>query len=446
MLKEKIMIVDDDSYMRSALSLGLSKLNRKGEIFSSAEDALNYINKNSNEFFLIISDLNLSGMDGVSFLNEIKKTKGFENTPFVIITAYGTIESAIIAIKNGAADYLLKPFSISDLENTIKNIEKIIYEKSSIHFIKNSAADIADIEDIDINGDNNNSSNNSSDDVVVCLDNNIKNSIDSINSTTLINQINLKNRKNHKNEIINDKGNNFVFLSEKMKKIESFINIIAPTDATVLITGESGTGKEVIAKYLHNKSGRNGNFIAVNCSAIVPTLLESELFGHEKGAFTGASARKTGKFELANNGTILLDEIGDMDKNLQSKILRTLQEHYIDRVGGDSPVHINTRVVAATNKDLKKMVEEGTFREDLFYRLNVLPIELPPLRERKIDIKPLSVYFIKKYSKKYYRTINDISKDALDYLTSLSYHGNVRELENIIERGVILAQNSNILN
>lgn len=442
MLKDKIMIVDDDPYMRSALSLGLSKLNRKGEIFSSAEDALTYINKNSNDFSLIISDLNLSGMDGVSFLNEIKKIKDFENTPFVIITAYGTIESAIIAIKNGAADYLLKPFSISDLENTIKNIEKIInekrsFEKNGINFIKNSAED--DTTDIDID-DNNNDDDDSNKDTNVCLDNNIKNSI---NSTTLIN---LKNRKNHKNEIINDKVNNFVFLSEKMKKIESFINIIAPTDATVLITGESGTGKEVIAKYLHNKSGRNGNFIAVNCSAIVPTLLESELFGHEKGAFTGASARKTGKFELANNGTILLDEIGDMDKNLQSKILRTLQEHYIDRVGGDSPVHINTRVIAATNKDLKKMVEEGTFREDLFYRLNVLPIELPPLRERKIDIKPLSVYFIKKYSKKYYRNINDISKEALDYLASLSYRGNVRELENIIERGVILAQNSDILN
>ena len=458
MLKEKIMIVDDDSYMRSALSLGLSKLNRKGEIFSSAEDALSYINKNSNDFFLIISDLNLSGMDGVSFLNEIKKISDFENTPFVIITAYGTIESAIIAIKNGAADYLLKPFSISDLENTIKNIEKIIHEKSSINSIKNSAANIDDVDydDVDYidtnknssenNGNNGNNGNNSNNNINVCLDNNIKNSIDSINSTTLI------NFKNHKNEIINhkiiikDNGNNFVFLSKKMNRIESFIDIIAPTDATVLITGESGTGKEVVAKYLHNKSGRKGNFIAVNCSAIVPTLLESELFGHEKGAFTGASSRKTGKFELANNGTILLDEIGDMDKNLQSKILRTLQEHYIDRVGGDTPVYINTRVIAATNKDLKKMVEEGTFREDLFYRLNVLPVELPPLRERKMDIKPLSIFFIQKYAKKYYRDINSISEDALVYLMSLDYKGNVRELENIIERGVILAQNSNILN
>ena len=473
---DKIMIVDDDPYMRSALSLGLSKLNIKGEIFSSAEDALEYIKKNitgkgknSNDFFLIISDLNLSGMDGVSFLNNLKIIKEFDNIPFVIITAYGTIESAISAIRNGAADYLLKPFGITDLENIIKNSkERVIY---NIHNINNTyntqdinsqAANTQDVnfQDVknyknthDLNRDDFNNQNieDISDikikDIKVhpYADNSNFNPVwsndDNNSALTYTNVLDVSG-----NSQLKESKNDFIFLSEKMKEIESFMNLIAPTDATVLITGESGTGKEVAAKYIHNKSGRKGDFIAVNCSAIVSTLLESELFGHEKGAFTGASSRKIGKFELADGGTILLDEIGDMDKNLQAKILRTLQENYIDRVGGDTPVKINSRVIAATNKDLKKMVKEGTFREDLFYRLNVLPIELPPLRERKIDIKPLSMFFIRKYTMKYFRKISRISEEALIYLLSLDYKGNVRELENIIERGVILAQNSDMLN
>ena len=478
---DKIMIVDDDPYMRSALSLGLSKLNMKGEIFSSAEDALEYINKNINgkhfnDFFLVISDLNLSGIDGVSFLNSLKTIEEFADIPFVIITAYGTIESAISAIKNGAADYLLKPFGIADLENMIKNSkERIIYNIHNIYNINNdgnnihnarniynvyNTEDTQDRQDTQDTGDSKNIRNiKDTPDKQEIQDKQDAQAPQNIKKTFNANNINrsqIINNTVHSpdnsivnildNAEINGNKNDFIFLSEKMKEIESFINVIAPTDATVLITGESGTGKEVAAKYIHNKSGRKGNFIAVNCSAIVSTLLESELFGHEKGAFTGASSRKIGKFELADGGTILLDEIGDMDKNLQAKILRTLQENYIDRVGGDSPVRINSRVIAATNKDLKKMVEEGTFREDLFYRLNVLPIEMPPLRERKIDIKPLSMFFIRKYTMKYFRKISRISEEALIYLLSLDYKGNVRELENIIERGVILAQNSDMLN
>ena len=470
---DKIMIVDDDPYMRSALNLGLSKLNMKGEIFSSAEDALEYINKNINgkhfnDFFLVISDLNLSGMDGVSFLNNLKTIDEFATIPFVIITAYGTIESAISAIKNGAADYLLKPFGIADLENIIKNSkERIIY---NIHNINNDDNNIHNARNI-YNAYNTEDTEDTGD---IKNIRNIKDAPDkqeiqdkqdaqaSQNTKKTFNANNIDRSQNINNaahssdnpivnildnaQLLNGNKNDFIFLSEKMKEIESFINVIAPTDATVLITGESGTGKEVAAKYIHNKSGRKGDFIAVNCSAIVSTLLESELFGHEKGAFTGASSRKIGKFELADGGTILLDEIGDMDKNLQAKILRTLQENYIDRVGGGSPVRINSRVIAATNKDLKKMVKEGTFREDLFYRLNVLSIEMPPLRERKIDIKPLSMFFIRKYTMKYFRKISRISEEALTYLLSLDYKGNVRELENIIERGVILAQNSDMLN
>lgn len=390
MAQNKILIVDDDIHMRSALNLSLKKINKEGEIFSSAEDALRFIEippKTGKEpsFFLIISDLNLPGMDGVAFLQEIKKIENYKNVPFVIITAYGTIESAILAMKLGATDYLLKPFNITDFERVINNAEKISYLLS-------------------------------------------------------------KEVKNIETGSFKDGKTSFIYLSDKIKQIDSLISITAPSDATILITGESGTGKEVVARRIHELSKRKGNFIGVNCSAIVPTLLESELFGHERGAFTGAAAKKIGKFELANNGTILLDEIADMDNNLQSKILRTLQEKVIDRVGGDGSVKIDVRVVAATNKDIKKMISEGAFREDLFYRINVIPIHLPPLRERKEDIPPLAEYFARKYSKKYFRNCSGITQDALDYLISLNYPGNIRELENIIERAVILAQDDKVLN
>ena len=389
MAQDKILIVDDDRHMRSALNLSLKKLGKDGEIFSSAEDALKFIDgagKGGEEspFFLIVSDLNLPNMDGVAFLEEIKKRENYKNIPFVIITAYGTIESAVLAMKLGATDYLLKPFNITDFERVIKNAEKISHILTK---------EVKNIEILSYNGDK----------------------------------------------------HAFIYKTGKMKQINSFIGIIAPSDATVLITGESGTGKEVVARSIHELSKRKGKFIGVNCSAIVPTLLESELFGHEKGAFTGAAARKPGKLELANNGTILLDEIADMDKNLQSKILRTLQEKTVDRVGGDEPVKVDVRIIAATNRDIEKMVSEGAFREDLFYRINVIPIHLPPLRERKEDIPPLAKYFMEKYSKKYYRNCIKISEDALNYLVSLNYQGNIRELENMIERAVILAQKDEII-
>ncbi len=394
MAQDKILIVDDDRHMRSALNLSLKKLGKDGEIFSSAEDALKFIDgagKGGEEspFFLIVSDLNLPNMDGVAFLEEIKKRENYKNIPFVIITAYGTIESAVLAMKLGATDYLLKPFNITDFERVIKNAEKISHILTK---------EVKNIETLSYNGDKHNGDKHA-----------------------------------------------FIYKTGKMKQINSFIGIIAPSDATVLITGESGTGKEVVARSIHELSKRKGKFIGVNCSAIVPTLLESELFGHEKGAFTGAAARKPGKLELANNGTILLDEIADMDKNLQSKILRTLQEKTVDRVGGDEPVKVDVRIIAATNRDIEKMVSEGAFREDLFYRINVIPIHLPPLRERKEDIPPLAKYFMEKYSKKYYRNCIKISEDALNYLVSLNYQGNIRELENMIERAVILAQKDEII-
>ena len=390
---DRILIVDDDPHMRSALSLSLKKTGREGDIFASAEEALKFLDgldgtaaeaAEGGGYFLILSDLNLPGMDGISFLSEVKKRGAFKSIPFVIITAYGTVESAVSAMKSGAADYLLKPFDISDFEKMLKNAEKIsAYETLK----KNAAGADADADD----------------------------------------------------------KSGFICESAAMKKIGEYIKAVAGADATVLITGESGTGKEVAAKRIHNLSKRKGKFIGVNCSAIVSTLLESELFGHEKGAFTGAVSLKKGKFEQADSGTILLDEIAEMAQNLQAKILRVLQEKTIDRVGGDEPVPVNARVIAATNKDIEKAVAEGSFREDLFYRLNVIRLHLPPLRERKEDIIPLAKYFTSAYAKKYFREISGITEEGQNYLLSLSFPGNIRELENIIERAVILAQKDNYL-
>jgi DNA-binding NtrC family response regulator len=398
----KILIVDDDPHMRSALSLSIKKIGKEGDIFASAEETLNYISKNFtlsetvseneispiNPYFLILSDLNMPGMDGISFLNEIKKYPVFQSVPFVIITAYGTIESAVSAMKSGASDYMLKPFDISDFERIVGNAEK--FSSYSSNIFKRTAKDNGDFPK-DIN------------------------------------------------------SSNFIYKSDAMKRIDEYIKAVAAADATVLITGESGTGKEVAAKRIHELSGRKGRFVAVNCSAIVPTLLESELFGHEKGAFTGAVSAKKGKFEQADNGTIFLDEIAEMDKNLQAKILRTLQEKTIDRVGGDEPVSVNARVVAATNKDIEKAVSDGNFRDDLFYRLNVIRLHLPPLRNRKDDVIALAEYFTSVYSNKYFRDVAGISEDAKKYLLSLDFQGNIRELENIIERAVILAQEDKFL-
>ncbi len=397
----KILILDDDPHMRSALSLSLKKTGKEGDIFASAEDALNYLSKNitlgekaleseiyPSPYFLILSDLNMPGMDGISFLREIKKYPVFQSIPFVIITAYGTIESAVSAMKSGASDYMLKPFDISDFERIVKNAEKISYSDIFKRTVKDNA-DAVNFKDIN--------------------------------------------------------SSNFIYRSAAMKRIDEYIKAVAAADATVLITGESGTGKEVAAKRIHELSGRKGRFVAVNCSAIVPTLLESELFGHEKGAFTGAVSLKKGKFEQADGGTIFLDEIAEMDKNLQAKILRALQEKTIDRVGGDEPVSVNARVVAATNKDIEKAVSEGNFRDDLFYRLNVIRLHMPPLRDRKEDIIALAEYFTSVYSKKYFRDVSGISEDARKYLLSLDFQGNIRELENIIERAVILAQKDKFL-
>ena len=231
----------------------------------------------------------------------------------------------------------------------------------------------------------------------------------------------------------------FIYKSESMRRINSLITVLAPTDATVLITGESGTGKEIAAKTIHKLSGRAGKLVAINCSAISPTLLESELFGYEKGAFTGASARKIGKLEYADGGTVFLDEIGDMDKTLQAKLLRVLQEKAVERVGGNGLIKLDIRIIAATNKDIESLTAVGSFRDDLYHRLNVVRLHLPPLRERKEDVLPMAQYFANLYSKKYNRPGFKIVQKFENYLMSLDYPGNVRELKNVMEKAVIFA-------
>ncbi|MEO0298087.1 MAG: sigma-54 dependent transcriptional regulator, partial [candidate division WOR-3 bacterium] len=301
-------------------------------------------------------------------------------TFFILITAYSSIEDSVYILKNGGYDYIQKPVNLDDLQVKIKKIEQII-----------------DVED--------------------------------------------------ENKILKEKEEifEFVYESEKMKELIENVKKVANSNANILIIGESGTGKEQIAKMIHSFSNRkNKLFVAVNCGALNENLLESELFGYEKGAFTGAYERRKGRFEIAHKGTIFLDEIGDISLNMQVKLLRVLQEKEFERVGGNEKIKVDVRVISATNQDLLKLIEEKKFREDLFFRLNVITLKIPPLRERKEDIERLSYFFLQKYSKENNKKFKDFSKSALEKLFNYSYPGNVRELQNIIQRAVILGTGEKI--
>ncbi|MEO0280843.1 MAG: sigma-54 dependent transcriptional regulator [candidate division WOR-3 bacterium] len=301
-------------------------------------------------------------------------------TFFILITAYSSIEDSVYILKNGGYDYIQKPINLDDLQIKIKKIERII-----------------DVED--------------------------------------------------ENKILKEKDEifEFVYESDKMKNLIENVKKVANSNANILIIGESGTGKEQIAKMIHSFSNRkNKLFVAVNCGALNENLLESELFGYEKGAFTGAYERRKGRFEIAHKGTIFLDEIGDVSLNMQVKLLRVLQEKEFERVGGNEKIKVDVRVISATNQDLLKLIEEKKFREDLFFRLNVITLKIPPLRERKEDIERLSYFFLQKYSKENNKKFKDFSKNALEKLFNYSYPGNVRELQNIIQRAVILGTGEKI--
>ncbi|HHT9130003.1 MAG TPA: sigma-54-dependent transcriptional regulator [Candidatus Brocadiaceae bacterium] len=376
----KILIVDDEKLMRISLESQLKKEGYYVKAVDNAVDGLKMVK--AEEYDVVVTDLRLSGMSGIDFLKEIKKYN--QEIIVVIMTAYGTLESAVSAIKEGAYDYIAKPFSTDEL---IIKLQRALHHK---------------------------------------------------NTTAEVNR--LRREVQAEFEFCNIIGN-----SEAMKKVLETVKSVSDRDTTVLLRGESGTGKEKIAGAIHYHSNRRtGPFIRVSCAALNREILESELFGHERGAFTGAVKTRRGRFELANGGSIFLDDVDDIPLDMQVKLLRVLQERAFERVGGEETLHVDVRIICATKKDLLEQVKEGYFREDLFYRLNVVPINIPPLRERKEDIPLLINYFLKKYVSQYEDALPDVSQDTLNALFAYNWPGNVRELENVIEHAVAFSKSKGI--
>lgn len=380
MSREKILLIDDSPDILTHLAEYLKNEGYEVESSTDGEKAISMIERKCYD--IIFTDLMMPNMDGMEVLKYV--TQHSRESICMILTGYGTIKNAVEAVKLGAFDYLTKPVKMDEILITLKRA----------------------LEFRDLKRENQN----------------------------------LKNQLKKKYKFENIIGD-----SEKMHQIFETIEKVADTDSTILILGESGTGKELIAKAIHyNSYRREGPFIPVNCAAIPSELLESELFGHEKGAFTNAIRTRIGRFELANGGTVFLDEIGDMSPNLQSKLLRVLQERQFERIGGVKTVKIDIRIIAATHQDLKVEVEQGKFRQDLYYRLNVIPIRVPPLRERHSDIPLLVHHFLNHFNRSKKRKIQGINNEALNRLMEYHWPGNVRELENIIERIVILTNNDSI--
>ncbi len=376
--KKKILIVEDNEYVLGSIKLLLSK---EGYDVTTATDgpaAIELFKK--RQYDLVIADIKMPQMDGMELLQRLKNES--PDISVIMMTAFGSIKNAVEAMKMGACDYITKPISSEEIKLVIQKV----FEKQDL---------ITEVRTL---------------------------------------REELEGRY---------KLDNIIGKNQKMQEIYDLILNVSSTDATVLIMGETGTGKELVARSIHFNSGRkNKPFVTVNCSAMPEALLESELFGHEHGAFTGAVKQKLGRFELANGGTIFFDEMGDLSPSIQTKLLRVLQEKEFERVGGNQTIKVDVRIIAATNKDLSTAIKQGTFREDLFYRINVIPIILPPLRERKEDIPLLAAHFLEKYCAILKKDIRAISNDSMNAMLSYNWPGNVRELENIIERAVIMAKNT----
>lgn len=370
------LVVDDEAVIRDGIKRVLEGDQFEVETCSSGYKAIEQLQK--KDYGLVITDLKMPGMDGIEVLKAVKALQA--DIPVILITGYASVDTAVEAMKNGAADYISKPFSPDLLLEKVKNA----LNQRSMPLDK------------------------------ICL----------------------------KNELGLHHGfHNFIGESKEMQKVYQRIMRVAVTNSTVLITGESGTGKELAARAIHeNGPRREKPFVAVDCSSLAETLLESELFGHVKGSFTGAVQTKTGLFKVADGGTLFLDEVSNISLSTQAKLLRVLQERKITPIGGTQLVPIDIHLVAATNKNLRTMVNEGSFREDLFFRLNIIPIELPPLRDRRQDIPILIRHFLKKYSAEIGKDIKKVAPDVMTFFENYSYPGNVRELENMIERAVVLAE------
>src|SRR5579871_3349277 len=372
-MKKRILVVEDEEKLRRVIELQLASTGLDVDKAAAAEEGLRIVDRAD----LVLTDLKLPNMDGLQFLALIRR----QNTqvPVIVMTAYGSVETAVGAMKAGATDFLLKPFSLDHLMTVV-----------------NKAMEVRALRDENRQ---------------------------------------LKEELGRRYEF-----DNIIGRSGPMQEIFATITRVAPTRATVLLAGESGVGKDLIARAIHFHSPRRDRpLVKINCTALPENLMESELFGYEKGAFTGAATSKPGKFELADTGTAFLDEIGDVPASIQVKLLRVLQEREFERLGSNVTRHIDVRVIAATNQDLRAALEQGTFREDLYYRLNVLPINIPSLRERKEDIPFLAQHFVKKLSKDLGSPVQSISDAAIERLLAYHWPGNVRELENVLERSMVLA-------
>ena len=372
----KVLIVDDDDHIRESLELYLKEKGYK--VFNASNGNQAWFHVKHSKPKIVILDIRLPDMDGIELLRKIKTSNG--EIQVIMITAFQDMETTIMAMKLGAFEYIHKPIDINELESTLERVKKTLY---------------------------------------------------------------LNNRlKEFSTEVSRDyKIGNIIGRSNAMKEIFKIIGLVSESKTSILMQGESGTGKELISRVIHNNGPfKNEPFIPINCSALPETLLESELFGHEKGAFTGAISTKKGKFELAQDGTIFLDEIGEISPNVQVKLLRFLQDKEFERLGGERTILSNARIIASTNKNLLDLVEMGKFREDLYFRLKVVTIDVPPLRERRSDIPYLVEYLLNKINRELQKGVRKIPKDVVNRLIEYDWPGNVRELENVLIRAVLLAK------
>jgi len=374
--KASLLVVDDELIVRDSLGKWFQEEGYEVTMADSAQEALTKMGE--GRFDLALLDIKMPGVDGIELQGRIHDIA--PDMIVIMMTGYASVETAVAALKNGAYDYVLKPFDPDDMAHTVQNALAHKRADQDNERLRQTVTSVA-------------------------------------------------------------KPQKMIGQSPAMMRVFKAIQSVGPTDATVLITGESGTGKELCARAIHAASPRNYNLlVAIHCGALAETLLEGELFGHEKGAFTGAQYRKKGSFEVADGGTVFLDEIGDISLKTQSDLLRVLQEQEITRVGSYRPIKVDFRCIAATNKDLHQLVEEGRFRADLFYRLNVFPIHLPPLRERKGEISILVNHFVKKYGASMNKRITRVSPAALKLLECYHWPGNIRELENAVERAMVIAE------